>query len=413
MGIRSSSVFFVFLAVCLAPGVVLGEQERPDGPVTETGEINGVPFRIDIPGNWTGGLVMFARGYSPVSQSPDGSRKRQLPRRLYLVEPAARLGYAVAESLYDRGHALREGVLDIEAVRRHFVDTYGPTDPTIMAGVLQGALITYHTIERYPEIYDGALAMNGTAEPMLKFIKEQVFDTRLLFDYYFPGLPGSATEFPDGLDTMSNVSAKAKELIAAHPERAREFIRLRQLKPWRTEATIDSLNRTIAFFSEILRELEERAGGNAFDNRNTIYFGLDDHVTLNREIPRFEADPRAVEYLQQWSTPTGRISDPVVAVNSLDEPIIPTDKATSYYEQLTATAGTSQLYVQLFVDRPGHIPLAPEEMAEALRLLNLWITEGVRPKPGDITRSVDSTSSTPRRESAAGGGASPPAVDAR
>ena len=36
-------------------------------PKTEIGEINGAKFRIDIPDNWNGGLVMYCHGYSPVA----------------------------------------------------------------------------------------------------------------------------------------------------------------------------------------------------------------------------------------------------------------------------------------------------------------------------------------------------------
>ena len=35
-------------------------------PKTETGEINGAQFRIDVPENWNGGLLMYCHGYSPV-----------------------------------------------------------------------------------------------------------------------------------------------------------------------------------------------------------------------------------------------------------------------------------------------------------------------------------------------------------
>ena len=34
-------------------------------PKTETGEINGAKFRIDVPEKWSGGLVMYCHGYSP------------------------------------------------------------------------------------------------------------------------------------------------------------------------------------------------------------------------------------------------------------------------------------------------------------------------------------------------------------
>src|SRR5258707_10623533 len=36
-------------------------------PKTETGEINGARFRIDVPEQWNGSLVMYCHGYRPVA----------------------------------------------------------------------------------------------------------------------------------------------------------------------------------------------------------------------------------------------------------------------------------------------------------------------------------------------------------
>ncbi|HEY3739598.1 MAG TPA: hypothetical protein VGL53_07130, partial [Bryobacteraceae bacterium] len=32
---------------------------------TELGDINGAKFRIDMPANWNGGLVVYCHGYNP------------------------------------------------------------------------------------------------------------------------------------------------------------------------------------------------------------------------------------------------------------------------------------------------------------------------------------------------------------
>ena len=50
---RIAAAVLLFTALCWA------------GPRLETGEINGAKFRIDIPENWNGGLVMYCHGYNP------------------------------------------------------------------------------------------------------------------------------------------------------------------------------------------------------------------------------------------------------------------------------------------------------------------------------------------------------------
>lgn len=363
---------FAFAAALLLSAAAFAQSERPKGPLTDEGEIAGAPFRIDIPENWNGGLVMYAHGYA-VSGSTPGYN-------LMMVDVAKRLGYAVAQSRYSKqGWAAREGILDTEALRRHFTDKFGKTYPTIIAGHSQGGMISYRTIEMYPEVYDGALPMCTTPQPALMFFKERVFDMRVLFDYYFPGLPGSAVEFPAGKDTMKVVGQKAAELVKANPEKAEMYIRMVNLP------STEAIPGVLAFWSEILRELQERTGGNAFDNTDTIYEGSPDDAKLNREVARFKADPKSMEYLRQWSTTVGEISDPVIHLHTIVDELIPAEDA-NYYETLVDVAGTAHLFVQLWVDRVGHCAFNADETHEALARLDTWIREGKRPQAGEITR---------------------------
>src|SRR5258708_9281828 len=64
---------------------------------TEIGEINGAKFRVDIPENWNGGLVMYCHGYSAVSGS---FKEGKLPPVLAVFTEQ---GYALAQSGYPAG----------------------------------------------------------------------------------------------------------------------------------------------------------------------------------------------------------------------------------------------------------------------------------------------------------------------
>lgn len=341
------------------------------GPVRTTGEIDGAEFLIDIPKNWTGGLLMYAHGYVLEAQTPNFNEA--------MVRVGHELGYAVAQSKYSRqGWAAEQGVLETEALRQHFVATYGETKPTVIAGHSQGGAITYYTIEHFAEVYDGALSMCGSSEPTLRFFKERVFDMRLLFDYYFPGLPGDVVTFPEGSGTFVATMAAAQRLLKEQPDRVAEFIRLVDLPH------VGAIPGVIAFWTEILRELQTRAGGNAFDNRDTIYSGTDNDAELNRTIKRYASDPKAVDYLREWVTIRGNISDPVISLHTLVDELIPVS-STTYYDLLTRLEGNSELSVQMYVNRSGHCNFTQEEMVEALQRLTKWIKKGRRPKPGDIT----------------------------
>lgn len=363
---------FLFLGLIVITLPAFAGDKRVDGPVTETGDIAGAEFLIEIPKNWNGGLIMYAHGYSMVGT---GS-----PFNTSMVRVGHELGYAVAQSRYARqGWAAREGVLDTEALRRYFVNTYGETYPTIIAGHSQGAAITYYTIEHYPEYYDGALPMCGTAEPALSFFKRRVFDMRLLFDYYFPGISGSVVDFPEGEKTFAKALAKANELVKAHPEEAARFIRMVNLPD------VQSIPGVIAFWSEILRELQVRTGGNAFDNRDTVYEGSDDDARLNRKISRYASDARSVEYLRQWVTIEGDARDPILALHTLVDPLI-TATAGNAYDDLAVGQDNSDRFVMQYVDRIGHCNFTDAETKAALESLTQWIKRDKRPVAGEITR---------------------------
>lgn len=366
------SIGLLSILIAFALGVsASADPKQLDGPVREEGEIAGAAFRIDIPEAWHGGLVMFAHGYALAGTTPEFNTA--------FAGVANGMGYAVAQSRYTRqGWAAREGILDTEALRRYFVDKYGDTYPTIISGRSQGAAITYATIETYPEAYDGALPMCGAGNTALEFFKGRVFDMRLLFDYFLPGLSGSVVDFPDGRATYVKVQTKAEELIKKHPEEAGKFARMVNL------SSAEAIPGVIAFWSEILRELQERTGGNAFNNRNTLYSGSDDDVKLNREISRFDSDAGSVEYLARWVTVSGDISDPVLAIHTMVDDLIPPNIA-SMYDLKTVAAGTSDLYVLQYVQHEGHCNFTDEETKVALEQLHDWIEEGIRPVAADIT----------------------------
>ncbi len=67
----------------------------PPAARTLSGELQGAPWRLDVPANWNGDLVMLAHGYEPVG----------VPRTAPMAAndstaPLLAAGYAVAQSAY-------------------------------------------------------------------------------------------------------------------------------------------------------------------------------------------------------------------------------------------------------------------------------------------------------------------------
>ncbi len=337
----------------------------------ETGTINGAAFRIEMPATWNKGLVMYCHGYQVVGTPNNFENSRaQALRKEFLSR-----GFAFAESAYStQGWAVKEAVEDTEALRRYFVTKHGKPNEAIVLGHSMGGAITIATIEKYPEVYDGALPMCGPLNVILNGFQERIFDMLVTFNFLFPNVVGSLTNLPQGAKLDA---AKAKAAIDAAPEKAAMFAKHYSL------GSAAELPGVLQFWYEIVRELQVRTGGNPFDNRNTIYDGFDDDVALNRGVKRYAADAKAREYLRQHYSPTGKIADPVLTIHTTYDQLIP-GRYVSQYDEFARVAGTQDLFVAKFVVAKGHCNFTPAQTGSAFDELLKWIREKNRPTAGEI-----------------------------
>src|SRR6266481_327748 len=199
------------LALCATLCVAAPKMESK----TEIGEINGAKFRVDIPENWNGGLVMYCHGYSPVAGS---FKEGKLPPVLAIF---AEQGYAVAQSGYAAGGwAIQEAVEDTEALRRYFANKYGQPKETFITGHSMGGFLTMMMVESFPSVYDGGLPLCGPLGAATWFMERQPFDLRIVFDYYFPGALPDPSTVPATFKMSKEVNEQITQLLDAKPDKA-------------------------------------------------------------------------------------------------------------------------------------------------------------------------------------------------
>jgi pimeloyl-ACP methyl ester carboxylesterase len=370
---RSLVAILLALSAVFAVNAGQGASAKAESKI-ETGEINGAKFYLEVPAAWNKGLVMYCHGYempgnAPVNwndQGPKGLREAFLSR-----------GFAFAASSYrTQGWAVKEAVEDTEALRQYFIKKHGQPRETFVTGHSMGGHITVATIEQYSNVYDGAMPLCGPLGPAIDFIEDRVFDLIVTFEYYFPGTIGSPVDVPADRAAIFASAGKARAALEAAPERAAMFAR-------HFNISVKELPEVLGFFKLIMGELKQRAGGNPFDNRNTIYSGFDDDAAVNRGVKRYAADPKAQDYLRRYYTPTGRISDPVLTVHTTYDQLVPA-RDVGYYDVTTALAGTQDLFVAKFVVASGHCNISPERIAAAFEALLGWVHDHKRPAAGEI-----------------------------
>lgn len=336
---------------------------------TETGEINGAQYRIDIPDSgWNGSLVLYCHGYS-------GSPGKFGPGENATATWLNSLGFAAAQSGYAAGGwAVEEAIQDTMALRRHFVARYGAPKEVWVTGHSMGGFLTMALLEKFPNAFDGGLALCGPLAPVEWFGLRHAFDLRVVFDYYHPGVLPPPDNVPADFTRSAALNQKVEAVLAADAAKAAT------LRRWSGVKTDKELASTLVFFTFVLKDWQERGGGNPFDNRNTVYTGTPDDNALNDGAKRYAAAPRAAEYLRTWYTPTGRLTRPMLAIHTTYDPLVP-PWVTNIYGTLAAQAG-SDFFVQQYVKRDGHCTFQPAELTRGLEQLRAWKSTGKKPPAG-------------------------------
>jgi pimeloyl-ACP methyl ester carboxylesterase len=353
-------------ALLIAAAAIHAQNAGPASTV-ETGAINGARFYIELPKQWNKGLVMYAHGYRTIGTpdpDPTSPRLREF-RDVFLSR-----GFAFAASDYSvQGWAVKEGIEDTEALRRYFVSKYGTPGDTYIAGHSMGGHITMATIERYSDVYQGAMPMCGPLGPAIEFMTHGPFDMLVTFEALFPGTIGSPYE------PSSETSSKVKAAIAAQPDVAARYAQ-------RYARRVIQLPAILSLWHAIVGELKQRAGGEPFDNRNRIYVGFEDDVRLNRSVKRYTANASARDYLRAYATPTGRISDPILTIHTTYDQLVLGSDVTAY-EVPASLVGTSDLFVARFVEADGHCNFTSAQTGHLFEALLTWVREGKRPAAGE------------------------------
>ena len=342
---------------------------------TEVGVLDGASYRIDIPSDWNHSLVVYYHGYAlhPVTfHIAEKLNEQQMP--------LFQRHYAVIQSAYSQpGWALAQAYPETEQLRRYFVKTYGVPHETYVAGGSMGGNLTMITLELNPKPYAGGLDLCGAVTAASDAFARR-FAWRAAFDYYFPGVMPPLVPTPINYDDTPAVREKIAEALRSNPGAAAA---MRGLMGLHTDANVVS---DIAYFTYVVMDLQRRAGGNPFDNRDYIYNGTSPNSTagdfaLNDGVRRYAADPHAREYLFRHYTPNGRLTRPMLALHTVYDPIIPANSLALYAETVQGE-GFGDNLVQQYVHHEGHCAFTQEEIGRAFDELVEWTHHGDRPTPG-------------------------------
>jgi hypothetical protein len=381
-----------------AAGVAAQEEVR-----VITGAIDGAQYRVELPPNWNGTLLLYSHGAYPRDYIPE---EIELTNRKESKPVLLKQGYALAASLYSKpyGFSAREAVHDQGALLSWFARNIGKPGRTVAWGASAGGLNSVLLGEQDRRI-DGVLAMCGPVAGA-----PAATDAFLDLSFTVRTLLAPELEIVRIKDPAANV-AKANEVIAAAVQTPSGRARLAlanayaSLPGWstvfqpRSADVAEQIRQQTEFaagysgfiWGDLRTDIETQAGGNPNGNTGVDYRGLlsrtseralveaayrDAGLDLSTDLdklaaaPRVSADRGAREQLASYSTPTGRGKAPVLTLHPTG------DSISAGHERVYASRVEPSRLRQLYVDRAGHCQQTAAEEMTALGVLGIRVHTG-------------------------------------
>lgn len=369
-------------------------------PTTLTGELNGAPYRIVVPENWNGTLVVHAHGYRDRADHPGEVDDRSAPAApSAALEPALLAqGYALAGSAYKtNGWAVQDGIADTKLLVSYFRSAVGKPNRTLLWGFSMGSIVTLSLAEQTAGLFDGYIAACAVAGGTTRAWDGAVA-TSLAYDTTFGwnNAWGSVGNVRDDLDFESEVLPKLIPEVSNPLNFGKfEFIRLvTGTVPLSLPAPgYPGWILTNMFFgTEGRAELERRAGGPVGQNLTHVYmlspvdkaylasFGVNADVLLAQMNAgrTIAADTSARNYVEHWADYSGKIKKPLLTLHTRTDSLVPVQHESAYAATVAAAGRTGNL-AQTVTNGNGHCNFTGPQLVTALTALDTWVATGTKP----------------------------------
>lgn len=383
-------------------------------PANLTGTLNGSDYRIVVPANWNGTLVVYAHGTSSgkLEVAPGTYPDHSPSLEEYLLSK----GYALGGSYYP--DSTKEGPLRTMTLTNFFKGQVGNPLRTLIWGQSLGGVNSLSLIETYPSMYDGAIAIASPAGGMAKDA-----DYQLRYDVAYAAAFGWPSDYWGPLedirdDLMGNEATLIMPVFAWYDWVGGtnlgewEFIRLVMKNDsatwWNMEPSLGIPGYAIQGWkcTAIRSSLEAAAGGNGSENIGDVYtltdgekaylstlgVNADELLASMNANANINARRSARNYLQHYGTPSGNLRRPVITLHGMFDPVGNVAHESAYRAKVEA-AGNLDKLVQVYVNTPGHVSFSFEQLMAALNAMESWLNTGVAPDASFFPTNVGFDSS--------------------
>jgi hypothetical protein len=352
---------------------------------------NNAGYRVEVPHNWNGVLVMWAHGYrgEGLELTVDNH-----PLRQFLVAN----GYAWAASSYSRNaYDPSTGAKDTHALTQLFNGLVGKPRVTYITGASMGGHVTGIVAEQWPRSYQGAMPICGVLGDY------ELFDYFLDFNLAAQTLSGVGKTYPFDADYLSaTVPATTAALGPAYPfalnAAGQQFKSLVEIQSGGDRPLFDqgwlywnAVAPNFLFGLGVGDGTLPRQPGVAVQNSDVVYqFDADASISaaesaFNAAVQRVTADPQARRRngLANVTPTTGDLRIPMLSLHTLGDLFVPFHMEIEYAKRVAANGNAGNL-VQRATRDVGHCTFTPTELVTTFTDLVKWVEGGVKPAGDDV-----------------------------
>ncbi|WP_143230641.1 hypothetical protein [Actinosynnema sp. ALI-1.44] len=368
------------------------------GVVRYEGEIDGAKYRVMVPSNWNGTLVLWSHGTYGSAPSRIALTSQPATEDYLLAR-----GYALGASSFRTvvGWSIEDGLRDQVKLLDWFKRTIGHPRRTISAGESVGGMTATALAERNPQWFDGVMALCGPFAGGIAFWNtnlDLMFALRTLLDADFDLVrirdpQANQTKVFTLIDgaMKGDKATRARVALASALADLPGWFDPTKPRPTSLDEQVDWLGFWARYYKSgtagVARsDMERWAGGNPSWNTGVDYrtvlarsseFGLVKQVyaaaglnidkDLDRlaQAPRVTPDPKAVGYLARTSVPFGVNPWPVVTLHNVADGATPLSNDRVYADRVWNPDNLRQYQI----NRPGHCTFTASEEITAFQSL--------------------------------------------
>jgi pimeloyl-ACP methyl ester carboxylesterase len=369
------------------------------------GVLDGAGYRVEVPKNWNGMLVLYAHGYGGTGNTL--SRLDNPSIREHLI----RQGYAWAASSYSKNYYdVRAAIEDTNALAQAFRDIAAKNGRTLAApvktyivghslgGHVAAAAVDAETLETasHKVRYDGAVPMCG---PLGDIELYNYFFASQIAAQQLAGKPVTRWPVADWATLQPQVQSALFVTFPGQTTPLGEQYKtvIREMtggeRPMFDEGFAGSMNATVwATFGRdgTVNGIFNREGNDTtgvvyqFENDPAL---TDAEAAFNRTAYRLHADPQANrtrrDGLRWFPKTNARISVPVVTIHTLGDLYVPFGMEQIYRRRAVAL-GTDRWLVQRAIRGISHCDFTLDEQTQAFDAMTAWEQQGIRPEGDDV-----------------------------